>query len=437
MTSVKLPLGMRVAILVAVTCMLGAAGFLAYRYWTRPVTFTVAAGSMDGEAVRVISAIASRFAASNAPVRLKVIDSGDVISAAKAFSSGQVDLAVVRGDTGDLSKAAAVAIVTRGVALLMAPPGSSIDGVDGLKGRTVGVLGGEANRKLVAVLTEEYNLSAAKVSFKDLTPNDALKPLQTKQVGALLVTIPLTDAYLALLRTFFPNGKGSPVLVPIEAAGAIAQAHRAYESFDVPKGTLRGSPPLPSDDLTTLRVGYYLVAQKKLSSDEITTLTQSLMSARRDLLSELPIVAQITATSTDPDAYIPAHPGAAAFYNGTEQSFLDKWGNAIFLAPMVLGALASLAAAAWKFLGVGQKTKAGTLDSLYLLARRIRSTDNPSTMSDIEKEIDVILENELTKSAAGDETAIDVGTLNVVVHRLENLIHYRRVELGVSKTPAS
>ncbi len=436
MGSVKLPLGLRVAIVVAATCMTLAVGFLAYRYWTRPVTFTVAAGSFDGEAVHVMSAIASRLAASNAPVRLKVIDTGDVVSAAKAFSSGQVDLAVVRGDTGDLSKAVSVAVVTHAVALLVAPPGSPIDDVDGLKGRTVGVLGGEANRQLVAVLTEEYNLSAAKVSFKDLNPSDAQKALQTKQVGALLVTIPLTENYLALLRTFFPNGKGSPVLIPIESAGAIAQAHRAYESFDVPKGTLRGSPPLPSDDLTTLRVAYYLVAQKKLNSDDIATLTQSLMSARRDLLNELPLVAQITATSTDPDAYIPAHPGAAAFYNGTEQSFLDKYSNAIFLAPMMLGALASIAAAAWKFLGVGER-KGGSLDSLYLLARRIRSADNPSTLLDIEKEIDVILDNELAKAAAGDEAAIDVGTLNVVVHRLENLIHYRRVELGIGKTLAS
>ena len=34
---------------------------------------------------------------------------------------------------------------------------------------------------------------------------------------------------------------------------AIAEKERAYESFDVPKGTLRGSPPVPEDDLTTLR----------------------------------------------------------------------------------------------------------------------------------------------------------------------------------------
>ena len=90
----------------------------------------------------------------------------------------------------------------------------------------------------------------------------------------------------------------------------------------------------------------------------------------------MPILAQITAPSTDSDAYLPVHPGAAAFYNGTQESFLDKWGNAIFLAPMIFGALVSVAAAAWKFLRDGEPRKSEqALDSLYALGRRIRSAE--------------------------------------------------------------
>jgi hypothetical protein len=248
----------------------------------------------------------------------------------------------------------------------------------------------------------------------------------------LLVTIPLTERYRTLFRTLLqPSAKAVPVLVPIEAAGAIAQTHRAYESFDVPKGTLRGAPPVPEDDLTTLRVNYYLVAQKKLDSGLITDLTQSIMSARHDLLGELPILAQITAASIDPDAYIPAHPGAAAFYNGTQQSFLDKYSNAIYLTPMILGALATIAAAAWKFLGVGKETRVGVLDTLYLLVRRIRNADSESELTEIEDQIDAILKAQLEKDAAGDEDAIDTGTLNLAAHRLENLIYYRRSALAM------
>lgn len=438
MISVKLPFWLRIVVLVAAVSIAAGAGLLTYRYFTGPTTLTIAAGSLDGEAVQAISAIASRFAETNAPVRLKVIDTGTVVDAAKAFSAGNVDLAVVRGDVGDLSQAGAVAIVAHAAVLIAAPPGSSIDGVTGLKGHTVGVVGGEVNQKVVAALTEEYNLDAAKVSFKDIAPADAGKAFKSKDVGALLVAIPLTAKYLSLFRSVVqPSAKATPVLVAIESAGAIAQAHGAYESFDVPKGTLRGSPPVPEDDLTTLRVSYYLVAQKKLDSDLIASLTQSFMNARRDLLHELPILAQITAASTDQDAYIPAHPGAAAFYNGNVQSFLDKWSNAIFLTPMALGALATMAAAAWKFLGLGKETKEGVLDSLYSLARQARNADSEDALSNIEEQIDGILKAQLEKAAAGDENAIDVGTLNLAANRLENLIHYRRAALATKPASAA
>jgi hypothetical protein len=299
-----------------------------------------------------------------------------------------------------------------------------------LKGHTVGVIGGEANSKLVDVLSKEYGLVRAKV-FKDVALADARHALQTKEVGAILIVIPLSDKYLSMVRGFFQqNSKTSPVLVPIDSAGAIAGAERAYESFDVPKGTLRGSPPVPDDDLTTLRTSLYLVANKKLSSDLIATLTQTIMRVRRDLLSEQPIFAQITAPSTDADANVPLHPGAAAFYNGTQQSFMDEYGNEIYLAPMALGALATVLAAAWKFLGIGQSENEAPLDALYALARRIRNADTQAELLAIEDEIDNVLRAQRAKAANGDESAVDATTLNVAAHRLENLIHDRRALLA-------
>ena len=435
MMSVKLPLWLRFTLLVGVVILAAGASLFAYRYYTRPVTLTIAVGSIDGEAAKAMSAIASRLVSTNAPVRLKVIDSGTVLEAADAFAAGKVDLAVVRGDVGDLSQAQAVVVVSHVVALIIAPPGSTIDSMSKLKGRTVGVVGGVANSKIVDVLSKEYGLDRAKV-FKDIALSDARRAIQSKEVSALLIVIPLAEKYLSLLRGFVQQGpKALPVLIPIDSAGAIAETERAYESFDVPKGTLRGAPPVPDDDLTTLRASLYLVANKKLSSDLITTLTQTIMSVRRDLLAEQPIFAQITAPSTDQDAYLPLHPGAAALYNGTQQSFMDEYGNWIYLTPMALGAAATALAAAWKFLGIGgPAAPEGPLDSLYALARRIRKVDTEAELLDIEEEIDNILKAERAKSADGDENAVDAATLNVAAHRLENLIHDRRTMLA--KRPA-
>ena len=370
---------------------------------------------------------------------LKVIDVGNALEAAKAFAAGNVDLAVVRSDVGDLSKAQAVALVAHVVALVVAPPGSSIDGVDKLKGQTIGVIGGEANARMVDVLTREYDLARAKVKFKNIDLPDARRAVQSREVGALLFVIPLTPKYLSLVRAPFPPGpKRLPVLIPVESAEAIAQTERAYESFDVPKGTLRGAPPVPDDDLTTLRASVYLVANKKLSSEVITNLTELVMRVRRDLLVEQPLFAQISAPSTDADAFLPLHPGAAAFYNGTQQSFMDKYSNAIYLTPMVLGGIASVLAAAWKFLGIGNpERREGPLDSLYALARRIRVVEDDAELSGIEEEIDNILKAQRLKAESGDESAVDKSTLNVVAHRLENMIHDRRAILATKRETVS
>jgi TRAP-type uncharacterized transport system substrate-binding protein len=440
MGAVRLPIWARIAVIVVLVILVSGASLFGYRWYERPVTLSIAVGSLDGEAPKVVSALASRLAVNNAPVRLKVVETTGPIESAAAFSSGKTDLAVVRSDVGDLSQAQAILVLAQAVALLVAPPGSSITDMAGLKRVTVGVVGGETNRKIVSVLTKAYDLDRANVVFKNLAPDEVRRALDAKEVRAVLFVIPLSERYLSLVRGLFPqNAKTAPVLIPIENAGAIAEKDRAYESFDIPKGTLRGSPPVPEDDVTTLQVSFYIVGKKSLDNDMIAGFTQALTSARRDLLGELPILAQVKAPDTDPGAYLPVHPGAAEFFNGNQQSFLDKWSNAIFLAPMILGGIASVLAAAWQFLRSGElKPRQPALDSLYELGRRIRNAENESDLSEIENQIDEVLRAQRARASAEEEDALDAATLNVAAHRLENLIHDRRAALAAakSKTPA-
>jgi TRAP-type uncharacterized transport system substrate-binding protein len=437
----KLPIWLRIAVVVALVVLAAAASLFAYRWYTRPVTLSIAVGSLDGDAPKIVSALASRLAVNNAPVRLKVFETTGPIESAAAFSSGKTDLAVVRGDVGDLSQAQAIIVLAQAVALLVAPPGSTITDMAGLKRTTVGVVAGDTNQNIVHVLTKAYDLDRANVVFKNLALNDVRRALDTKDVRAVLFVMPLSDKYLSLVRGLFPqNAKSAPVLIPIENAGAIAEKERAYESFDIPKGTLRGSPPAPEDDVTTLRVSFYLVGKKSLDNDMIAGFTQALTSARRDAVGEFPILAEVKAPDTDAGAFLPVHAGAAEFYNGNQQSFLDKWSNAIFLAPMALGALASVLAAAWHFLRSGElKPKEPALDSLYALGRRIRNADTEAELSEIEIQIDEVLRAQRAKADDDDddEQTLDAATLNVAAHRLENLIHDRRAMLAAPNVPAT
>ena len=272
----------------------------------------------------------------------------------------------------------------------------------------------------------------AGVTFKNLAPSEVRRALASKEIGAILVVIPLTEKYVSMLLGLFPpNAKRGAVLIPIEQAGAIAEKDRAYESFDVPKGTLRGSPPIPPDDLTTLRTSFYLVAQKKLDNDVITDLTQSLMDARRQLLPELPLLSQMAAPDTDPSAYLPVHPGAAAFYNGNVESFLDAWGNIIFLVPMILGGLASVFAAAWNSCAKASRSPATRRWTRSMRSARASApAAMPPNSTTIEGEIDRVLQSQ--QMISPEEAARDAVALNVAAHRLESLIHDRRIVLAAS-----
>lgn len=424
----RLPRWLRIALVGSLAVLACGLGLFGYRYATRPVALTVAVGSIDGDAARLMSAVATRMTETNAPVRLQVIDKGTAQGAIDAFAAGGADLAVARADIGDLALARTVVLIAHAVALIAVPPGTPIDSVDGLRGKTVGVIAADMNRRVISALGKAYDLERQKVVFKNLAPADVPQALQSKQIQALLVVMPISEKYLSMVRDAFPRSAKSKLgLVAIEQAGAIAADARAYESFDLPKGTLRGSPPIPEEDLTTLRVPFYLVANKKLSDGVVATLAKTMMDVRRDLLGEYPLLAQISAPSTDQDAFVPIHPGAAAYFNGEQQSFLDKYADKLFYASMLLGFAASMLAAAWKFMTKDSyDPRESPLMRLYGLMDKIGAARGEADLADAERDIDEILKLELEKHAGGNAEAAESAALGLATHRLERLIGQRR-----------
>ena len=105
---------------------------------------------------------------------------------------------------------------------------------------------------------------------------------------------------------------------------------------------------------------------------------------------------------------------------------------------MALGGLATILAAAWKFLRSGElQTKEEALDLLYALGQKIRSAEKESELLEIEDRIDGILRAQRARAATDDENALDAATLNVAAHRLENLIHDRRTALATPNSEAA
>jgi hypothetical protein len=60
---------------------------------------------------------------------------------------------------------------------------------------------------------------------------------------------------------------------------------------------------------------------------------------------------------------------------------MNRYGNAIYLTPMVLGAMVSVLAAAWRFLGVHRgETTETAWDALGAMPGRVRKTDSEAEL---------------------------------------------------------
>ncbi|TDR90197.1 TAXI family TRAP transporter solute-binding subunit [Enterovirga rhinocerotis] len=424
----RLPLWLRLTMATGLLLIGVAASFGVYRYLSRPVTLTIAV-SEEGHTLQLLNALAGRMAETSKDLRLKVVPTSRMLEAASLFGAGKVDLAVLRADLENQGDARAVAIIAQSVVLLFLPHGSPVEDVDGLKGKTIGVVDGDVNGRIVGAIAESYGFDRAR--FRDLTREDARTALQTRQVQALLVVTPLTYRALATMRAQFGlKSKQRPELLAIDQAAAIAAGARYLESHELPKGTLSGSPSLPDEDLTTLQVPVNIVAQRKLDDATVAALTRFIIDAKGELSGKYPALALLRAPETEKDAYIPLHPGAAAYYEGDEKSFFDRYGDALFYGPMALGGLASLFAGLWRFLAIGAPAPdAHPVVRLVGLLPRIRAATDEAVLDAIEDEIDDIVAPELSDRTErqADEKGSD---LELAVSRLEQAVARRRRTLA-------
>ncbi len=426
--SLGLPRWLRLILFVLLLSMAAAVGLYGLRQAAKPATLKLAMGSIDADAVRVMTTVGNRLSSTGSPVRIQILEKPTPAEAAEAFSAGEADLALLRGDAEETGRARAVVQLINLVVTIVVPPHSPIKSVGDLKGKTVGVVGLEPNQRVIATLVRNYGFAQGSVQFVNIPFTDLFESAgNAKKYQAAIFVAPLADRYTTIMRGFFPPAaKAQPRVIEIDSAEAIAMSTKYFESFDMPKGALRGAPPLPDDSISTLRVPAYLVAQEKLGDDSVAALAKGIMSIRREMIGENPILAQIEAPDDDKNAPIPVHPGAKAFFEGTEKTFFDKYGDYFFYGTLMIGALGSLMAGLWKFLtGDAGSTSMILIERLTSLIERTRRANSEAEIGEIERESDDTIGDYLKAHSQGHIESGKAETLNLMIAHLQNSIERR------------
>ena len=411
----------------------------AYYFAMRPVILRIAVGPQNSDDLKVVQTLTQSFA--HSPVRLRPLQTDGAAASAAALADGKVDLAIIRGDLAVPKNAQAVATLRKNVAVLWVPPAAraakdkksdaKIKKIQQLAGKRIGVVGRtDANVNLLKVILRQYGVDASKVEIAQFPASEAAVAIRNQKADAYLAAGPVnskitTDAINASTRE-----GASPTFLAIDAAAAIAQNFPAYEAAEIPAGAFGGSPARPEDEVKTIGFSHHFVARKGLSEATVAAFTRQLFSVRQALLTEFPLAAKIETPDTDKDAVIPAHPGAAAYVDGEEKSFLDRYSDYIWFALMGVSLLGSIGAWFASYLRKDERSGNSSMrERLLDMLVAARQSDSTEELDRMQAEADTILRDTLTGFEHG---AIDQGSLtafNIALEQFHNAVADRKALL--------
>src|SRR5204863_2422290 len=225
-------------------------------------------------------------------------------------------------------------------------PAPKIKSIDELAGHRVGVIGRtQANVTLLRVILTESGVNPDKVAVTQFATNQIAEMARDPTIEAYMAVGPLDSKITKDAIAETAATRGEPKFLPIDVTEAIAQKHPLYESEEIAGSIFNSSPARPEDKVETVSVNHLIIAPKSLSDTTVGAFTRQLFTVRQQLKRELPSASKIEKPDTDKDAAIPTHQGAAAYIDGNERTFLERYTDYIWFAVMILSGLGS--AGAW------------------------------------------------------------------------------------------
>ena len=302
---------------------------------------------------------------------------------------------------------------------------SSPDAGIGVVGRT------PANVNLLKVILQQYSIDPDKVEIVQFPATEVADAIRNQKADAYLAAGPVNSKITADAIAASTHDGGTPTFLAIDWPRRSRRTIRVYEASEIPAGAFGGSPDRPDDEVKTISFSHHIVARKGLSEATVAAFTRQLFAIRQAVMAEFPLAAKIETPDTDKDAAIPVHPGAAAFVDGEEKTFLDRYSDYIWWGLMGLSAMGS--AGAW-FAGYLKKdernSNTSSRERLLDMLVAARRSDSAEELDRMQSEADDIMRDTLQ---CFDHGAIDEGALtafNIALDQFHRAVADRKAVLG-------
>ena len=346
------------------------------RFIIQPTVLRVAVGPEGSADLKVVSELASQLARDESRgLRLTIVKTSDAKASAAELDAGRADLAVVRSDVSTSETGLTIAILHRNAVIFLAPHGSPIRKVTDLDKKRLGILHATPeNSHLLGDLLSEYGMGLSAITQVPLEPDGVAAAILDKRVDAVMLVAPPSGNFTrSVITAIAVASRGEPLFIEVKEAEAIAQRKPVYESLEIVNGLFGGNPPRPKQNFNTIAITYRLVASRFLEDYVISDFTRRLFTLRMALSPGSALADRIEKPDTDKETALMVHPGAKAYFDGNEKSFLDRYDDWFYLGAMgvsgIVSGLAAVVASARAWLRRGTLSSIDELIHIQLKAR--------------------------------------------------------------------
>jgi TRAP transporter TAXI family solute receptor len=412
----------------------------------RPVTLRIAVGPANSDDQKLIQALAQSFARDQSSIRLAPIQTEGAAESIALLAAHKADLAVARGDLDMPADAESVAILRKNVVVLWAPsglpakgskkpPAPKIKSIDDLAGHRVGVIGRtQANVVLLRVIVKESGVDPDKVAVAQFGTSQIADLARDSTIDAYMAVGPLDSKITSEAIAATARARGEPKFLPIEVSEAIAQRHPLYESEEIPGSTFSSSPARPEDKIETVSVNHLIVARKSLPDTAVGGFVRQLFTVRQQLAREVPGAAKIEKPDTDKDAALPAHAGAAAYIDGTERTFLERYSDYFWLVILLLSGLGSAGAWLRHYLKRDEREQTSLQrENLLAMISRAREAGTLDELAAMQHEVDATLGETLQSYDDGAIEEGDLSAFGLVLDQFHRAVIDRRMAIAAAE----
>ncbi|UPK27831.1 TAXI family TRAP transporter solute-binding subunit [Bradyrhizobium sp. 195] len=385
----------QVFLYVVLTLLLSLAtvwGGRAMLHNSETLTFAVGAPNSDealfaAKLATVLKTNASRF-------RIKIVNNADNAKALAQFDRKQADLAVLRTDAKVPLRARTLAILEHDLVLLIGPGNKKIKSIAELKKKKVAVVAeNESSLAFVrSILDIPDGPDAAKIQMAP--PGATLDKLfaPSNGFGAVIAIVHASRAVRDKAYEQVAKRGGGFTLNAIDEAKALARRVPGISSETLTAGTLSTSPQIPDDDLDTIGLEWLLVAQSRMSPSTAGELARIVYENKSALGLDNSFASRIEPASTEKDAFVMAHQGAADYINDDTKSFMEKYSDLMYLGAAALSVIGSIFAAIYAKITRIAPEKASELSTAILdIGERIEHAHSLDQLECLQDELEGIL----------------------------------------------